>query len=919
MIATYRLQLNPEFGFEEARSQLPYLRRLGVSHLYLSPITQAAQGSTHGYDVTDHNRVRDELGGRDGFEALREAAVREGIGLILDIVPNHAGVGPHNEAWQNLLAYGPESQHALTFDVDWDPPKRELRGKMLLPFLGRPYGEALDEGEIVLLYREGYLYAGYFENRFRLSPATYPLFLEALLPELERQEGYFDLLELRDLYSRLGPGDREKAEALKARLEQNLSGVDLEPVLAKFRGERLHEMLESQFWRLAYWKTAGDEINYRRFFDVNGLVALRMEEPAVFWEAHRLLGELLLEEGVHGLRVDHVDGLVDPHSYLEALATLGAKNVWVEKILAPGEVLPEEWPVEGTTGYEFMNDVLRLLTHPAGESTLLQTYRQFCDGVVPYREEVVRCKRLVMETSLAGELTRLTNMLYRLSEGDYHTRDFTKSALRSALTNVIATFDRYRTYLPFDEEEARESLKLAVWEAKRLAQNTETSIYDYVMHCLCDSFDDGREEVRKAFVGRFQQYTAPVAAKGVEDTAFYRYVPLAALNEVGGEPDHFTVDFQAFHSRARFRQHRYPHNLLATATHDHKRGEDTRMRLAVLSELADEWREAVGRLNDRAQRYWRESNRLGAPRISQRDAYLLFQHLAALWVGERPESLGLRLQVYMQKAIREAKQHSSWIDPDEGYESAVAEFIEALVGDEEIEAILAPLAVDLARYGFRNSISQQVLKLTTPGVPDIYQGAELLDLSLVDPDNRRPVDFAERNEMLAELASAEETDGELLNEWLESCEPRLKILLLQRLLCFRREHQELFEGSYRPLDTEDMTPDSGASHLIAYTREAGKEQLLVLVPRFPVTLERAGGWRDAELVVPEDLTGEWQELLTGARTTFGEALPLGGFPFLPAVLYRQEEGRANGSDLVQQTDEQGRSDGFRRDELGSRT
>ena len=885
MIATYRLQLTPEFGFAEVREQLPYFERLGVSHLYLSPITEATGGSVHGYDVTDHNSVRSEFGGREGFEALREAALAHGLELLLDIVPNHAGVGPYNEAWQDLLAYGPDSVHAQRFDVDWDPPKRELRGKLLLPFLGRPYGEALDAGEIGLGYADGYFHAEYFDNRFRLSPATFATLLESILPALERQEGYFDLLELQGLYSDLRPGDRERAEALKGRLERALTDVDAVAQLATIGPERLHDLLERQYWRLAYWKTAGDEINYRRFFDVNGLVALRMEEPSVFLESHRLLGELLLEEGVHGVRVDHVDGLVDPHSYLDSLAALGARNIWVEKILAPAETLPRAWPVKGTTGYEFMNDVVRLLVHPDGEQPLRQAYRQFVGDVVPYHEEVVRSKRLVMETSLSAELTRLTNMLYRLSEADYHTRDFTLSALRSALTDVIATFGRYRTYLPHEAEEAEEVITLAVSEAKRLAQNTETSVHDFIYRCLSGDLEDRLEQMRASFLGRFQQYTAPVAAKGVEDTAFYRFVPLAALNEVGGEPDQFTVELQAFHSRARFRQHRYPHNLLATATHDHKRGEETRMRMAVLTELADEWQQTLSRLDEVRQRHLRESTGLGGARVSAHDSYLLYQHLVTLWVGERPASLAPRLQAYMLKAIREAKQHTSWIDPDERYENAVAEFVNGTVCDEEVAAIIEPLAALLARHGYANSVSQLVLKFTTPGVPDIYQGTELPDLSLVDPDNRRPVDFDARHRLLDEL------DGETappLAEWLRAHDHRLQLLVLRRLLALRRERPELLEGSYHPLDTTELLPAEFAPHLIAYLRETTSEQLLVLVPRYPAALERAGGWGRAHLELPCELRGsEWREVLSGQGVELSQRQEVERLPFLPAVLHRR--------------------------------
>ncbi|HEX7002876.1 MAG TPA: malto-oligosyltrehalose synthase [Trueperaceae bacterium] len=891
MIATYRLQLTPDFGFSQVQQHLPYFRRLGVSHLYLSPITEAVSGSSHGYDVIDHNSVRAQFGGREGFESLRRAAHAEGLGLLLDIVPNHAGVGPHNEAWQDLLAYGPESPHAKTFDVDWDPPKAELRGKLLLPFLGRPYGEALDEGEIRVEFADGYFHAVYFDNRFRLSPASYAPLLEAILPALERQQRYFDLLELQGLYADLLPPDRERAEALKGRLEQALGGLDIEKPLGRFEGSELHELLERQYWRLAYWKTAGDEINYRRFFDVNGLVALRMEEPSVFLESHRLVGELLLEEGVHGVRVDHVDGLVDPHSYLDSLSALGARNIWVEKIVAPGETLPLEWPVAGSTGYEFMNDVLRLLIQPAGEEPLRQSYRQFSEDSSSYAEVVVESKRLVMGTSLSAELTRLTNQLYRISERDYHTRDFTLSALRSALMDVIAAFGRYRTYLPHDRDEAEQVLTLAVSEAKRLAQNTETTVHDFVLACLIGERDGALERLRSSFLGRFQQYTAPVAAKGVEDTAFYRFVPLAALNEVGGEPDHFTVEAQAFHSRARFRQHRYPHNLLATATHDHKRGEDTRMRLAVLSELSEEWQETLARLDELSGRRLRESTGLGGPRVSATERYLLYQHLLALWDGEQPATLAPRLEEYMRKAVREAKQQSSWIDPDERYEAAVVELVGKTVCDPEIAHLVEPLAGRLARFGFANSISQLVLKLTTPGVPDIYQGTELPDLSLVDPDNRRPVDFEKRKLMLDQITRP---DALPLREWLSTCDPRLKLFALHRLLSLRAEHPALLEGSYRPLEARELLPEEVASHLIAFVREAGEEQLLVLVPRFLATLERSGGWGATVLRAPVDLVGDdWTEVLGRKQVVLSDATELREIPFLPAVLYRRRPADAS--------------------------
>ncbi|MDX1546112.1 MAG: malto-oligosyltrehalose synthase, partial [Rhodothermales bacterium] len=575
MIATYRLQLTPAFGFAEVEALVPYFQRLGVSHLYLSPITEARPGSEHGYDVSDHNTVRAEYGGREGFEQLRAAAHAAGLAILLDFVPNHAGVGTHNAYWQDVLAHGPHSAHAHVFDIDWDPLKETLRGKVLLPFLGRPYGDVLDDDELGITFEDGRFYAAYYDNAFALSPLTYATLLDAVLDEHERADAYFDLKEVRDAYAALQPDEVHKAEALRRRLEPLAEALDLAAPLAAFRGERLHALLERQYWRLAYWKTAGYEINYRRFFDINGLVGLCMEDDRVFWEAHTLLGELLAEDGVDGVRIDHIDGLFDPHGYLDHLRDLGARHVWVEKILAPGETLPEAWPVEGTTGYEFMNDAMGVLLWQDGMAALERTYRRFVPEAEPYEEEVYESKRLVMESSLSSELFRLAYALNRLSEADYHTRDFTLEALREALAEIVAAFDRYRTYLPYNEDEARAVVREAVYRARQRAVAFEPSVFDFVRRVILGEVREDLRERQRAWTGRFQQYTAPVAAKGVEDTAFYRYLPLVALNEVGGEPAPAGTPPQAFHARARFRAQRYPRTLVATATHDHKRGEDT--------------------------------------------------------------------------------------------------------------------------------------------------------------------------------------------------------------------------------------------------------------------------------------------------------------------------------------------------------
>jgi (1->4)-alpha-D-glucan 1-alpha-D-glucosylmutase len=872
--ATYRLQLTPEFGFAELQELLPYFQKLGVSHLYLSPITEAKAGSSHGYDVIDHNEVRAEFGGREGFEALREAAVEHGLRLLLDFVPNHAAVGPANALWQDVLAYGPFSPYAATFDIDWHPLKPELEQKILLPFLGGPYGEVLDGGKIDVTYEENRFYARYGEHRFALCPATYGPLLEVLAPRVPTTR-QAELAALQESYTELARSEREKAEVLQARLEEVLAG--LEPTLEDFKGAALHELLERQFWRLAYWKTAGHEINYRRFFDVNELVALRMEEDEVFARSHRLLSELLAEEGVDGVRIDHVDGLFDPQGYLEALAAVGAEKAWVEKILASGEILPESWPVRGTTGYEFLNDVLRVLIPPEG-AALRQAYARFTGRAVLYGDVVHDSKLLTMETSLAGELTRLSYELYRLSEADYHSRDFTLEALREALAEIIAAFPRYRTYLPHGQEEAEGVIWQAVAEAKRRTPALDPSIYDFIARYLLTSAPDN--EAQRRFLGRFQQYTAPVAAKGVEDTAFYRYYPLVALCEVGGDADTFSASPQAFHSRARFRAHRYPENLLATATHDNKRGEDTRMRLAVLGELDDEWQTGLDALHGEAQRYRSLTTPVGAETVHPEDEYFFYQHLLALWgQPELPE----RLQQFMQKALREAKLRSSWINPNEAYEQAVAEFIEHMLTSGAAAEIATPLAHKLAAFGFKNSLVQLVLKVTTPGVPDFYQGSELLDLSLVDPDNRRPVDFAERRGLLEELSEMlEHPQMPTLQTWLKESDPRLKLYFTVKLLRFRLEHNSLFQGSYVPLEPTGAHADN----LLAFAREEGAEQLVVVTGRFFVEL--AEGWEDTGLEIPEDFRGPgWREVLTGRACDLAEHFSPTELKLPAAVFFRK--------------------------------
>ena len=891
MTATYRLQLTPEFGFAEVEALVPYLRELGVSHLYLSPITEARPGSTHGYDVIDHNSVREAFGGREGFESLRETAVEAGLGLVLDFVPNHAGVGPANEAWQDVLAYGRHSAYAHHFDVDWTPLKPELQGKILLPFLGTTYGAALDDGEITLTYEDGRFAAAYYEHRFALSPRTYPPILDALLPAYERTEAYFDLQELRDAFADLAPDARERAEALCRRLEAVDVPFDAETLNDALDRPALHELLEDQHWRLAYWKTAGREINYRRFFTINDLVGLRMEDEDLFWGAHRLLGDLLAEDGVDGVRIDHVDGLFDPHEYLDRLRDLGADRIWVEKILAPGETLPDDWPVEGTTGYDFLNDAMGVLLHDDGEDALNRIYRRTVPDAASFDEHVYHSKSLVIGQTLTSELSRLAYGLDRLSEADYHTRDVTLTALREALKEVVAALDRYRTFLPYDEETAHEVIDEALHRARRRNPAAEPTVFDFVERAILGALREDLQADQRAWVGRFQQYTGPVAAKGIEDTAFYRYNRLTALNEVGGDPGTFGTHDHAVHARNRFRAREYPESLLTTATHDHKRGADTRLRLLALAEVPDRWGEIVPVLDAVGDEY------RGAHGPSRNDAYLFYQTLAALWCddtgtprrGDARTDLADRLASYVVKAAREAKQQTSWINPNEDYEADLDAFVRGVTTDAKTPDLLDDVSGTLAEAGFATRLSQLTLKGTAPGVPDVYRGTEGADLSLVDPDNRRPVDWARRRSALDDLAPLlDDPSPDAVRSLFDGPDPRAYLYLTARLLRWRRAHPELAAAK----GYADLSPTGeGQDDWFAFARFTGPEDapdaaLLTVVARHPLTRDPDA---PATLPLPDPLADRtWTDVLTGASLDAASAIDVQSVPAPPVAVLVSE-------------------------------
>lgn len=871
---TYRLQLSAAFDFAAARGIVPYLAALGVSHLYLSPIWAARPGSSHGYDVVDHTRINSELGGEAAFDSLVEAARAHGLGLILDCVPNHMGVGYENPWWCDVLTWGEASPYRDYFDIDWQPGEPTLAGKVLLPILGDHYGRVLEDGLLRLDLDGGRLVVRYWEHTLPLHPRETADLIEPALT-LARGRGDDDAVTLladlqhqsrqisrrRERVSRQRRrADRDRADQTARRLAHARQDPAVEDALAGAlahftpkseadndgrAADRLHRLLERQAYRLAFWRLAAQEINYRRFFDINDLAGLRMEEPALFDAAHRKVVELVGDGRADGVRLDHIDGLFDPAAYLVRLkraltrAAPNAPSVHVEKILGHGERLRPDWPVDGTTGYEVLNLLHGLQVDPAGRRPLITVWRDLVSPPYDFHGETVAAKRLIMATSLAAELNVLAGELNRIAKRSRFTRDYARQSLRDALAGVIAHFPVYRTYVAAKgaSEDDRAIIKRAVDRARRTATTPDLSIYDFVEAVLTtDAATTPWAGARPAeivrFARRFQQYTGPVTAKAVEDTAFYRWFPLVSLNDVGGEPDQFGTPPETFHAANAERLAHWPRALMATATHDHKRGEDVRARLAVLSERPQDWGRAV-------RRWFRLADALVAttedgPAPSAADRWLFFQTVVGAWPLDltADDEGGLaafadRLKGYMEKAVREAKRRTSWAVNDAAYEAAVHDFVDAALDPAQSPRLIeemASFADTIAAPGAVNGLAQTALKLAIPGVPDIYQGTEGWDLSLVDPDNRRPVDYAARAHALDQLV---ERGGwaELVADWRDG---RIKQAVAARLLALRRDDPELFaEGAYEPLTAAGAM----AEYVLAFRRSRDDRALVVAVPR----------------------------------------------------------------------------------------
>jgi (1->4)-alpha-D-glucan 1-alpha-D-glucosylmutase len=913
-VATYRVQFTKDFDFARCQDILDYLAALGVSHIYASPIFRARPGSTHGYDVCDHREINPELGGETGFRTLAAAAAKRGIGWIQDIVPNHMAVSGENRMLVDVLENGPSSRYYQSFDIDWDHPYESIKGRMLAPFLGNFYGRVLEAGEIGIGFDADGFFVRYYDLRFPLRIDSYvrlltlglgrlraktgrdsPEFIKLLgvlytiksLPaEDSRDERYDQIFFVKQMLFELF----EQSASVRAHILANLALANgtAETGEGEDRRALLESLLAEQYFRLSYWKVAGEEINYRRFFSINDLISLRVEEEAVFRQSHGKLFELVREGLFSGLRVDHIDGLYDPARYLRRLReAVGDVYLVVEKICVAGEPLPAFWPVAGSTGYDFMNAVCGLYVDTTREKAFARIYAGFTGRRQRPEDVVVWKKRRIIETHMYGDVENLARLINAVSSLDRQGFDITLRSTKRALTEVLAHFPVYRTYIspgairPADIDYVRTAIRRAKRHNADLAYEL-----DFLERFLLLQYDANLSDEQKAqwtrFAMRFQQVSGPLMAKGVEDTAFYVLNRLLCLNEVGGEPGRFGQTPQAFHEAMTARARQWPRAMSATATHDAKRGEDARLRLAALSELPDAWRGALAkfyRINLR-----RKTPLSDRPAPDKNDEYLLYQTLLGHY-PDRPEDLpgfGGRLAAYFVKAVREGKEHSTWLSPDLEYEKTLTDFAAMLLDeapDSAFMGVFLPLCRRLTRIGYSYGLAQVVLKAACPGVPDIYQGVECWDLSFVDPDNRRPVDFLVREKTLGELDAAFAADPvALCHRLLASPEDGcIKLFTLWRALAARGADPELFTvGAYAPA----AFAGSLAGNAFGFWRAFEGRMALAVVPWRIADLGAAQGsfvlgeaWEDARVADLPEGWGPLTDVMTG-RTFSGEGLML---------------------------------------------
>jgi len=928
--ATYRLQFNRDFTFADATRIIPYLRNLGISHVYASPILKARAGSQHGYDIVDHGVLNPEIGDASDFAAFVDALQCHGMGLILDIVPNHMGVGSDdNTWWLDVLENGEASNYAAYFDIDWHPLNPALHNKILLPFLGDHYGTVLEQGELTLALDpdKGTFSVRYFEHLFPIDPRSYPRILAFRSTRPAQHAGMTResrkaLAALCDAClslprrTELSAAQRRKRHQGSMACKRRLAWLcrsdpqvraSLDAVIIHFNGtpgesksfDPLHRLLEAQAYRLAYWEVAADEINYRRFFDVNDLAGIRMENSEVFAATHRLVRQLLGAGRINGLRIDHPDGLSDPYRYCRDLQHLAGTAragtgqetdngvyLLVEKILASYEHLPPDWPVAGTTGYETAHLLNGLFVYPESEPQLTRLNRRYSDQAQGFDELLYGRKMLIMRSMLSSELSVLANLAASIARANRYTRDFTVQSLRTALAEVVACFPVYRTYIARERisEPDRRYIRWAVAQAKKCSPAADIQIFEFIESLLLlgrlTGYSSRVQRQMVQFALRFQQYTAPVMAKGMEDTALYAYNRLVSLNDVGFDPRTFGISIRAFHHANCERLDNWPKSMVTTSTHDSKRAGDVRARINVLSETPDAWRQHLAR--------WSRINRSRKHRVdaalapSRNDEYLLYQTLLGTWPVEALDAAGLaafreRIGNYMLKAIRESKLHTAWINPNREYEDAMQHFVDALLAAPGHNAFLAdfePFLQGVLRYGLLNSLSQTLLKLTVPGIPDIYQGNELWAFNLVDPDNRRPVDYDHRRTQLQALVAASQNDPDLqglLRDMLDHIEDgRAKLYLVWQTLNLRRRYRGVFlEGEYLGLETTGQQ----AEHLCAFARRLDHRVVLVVAPRWFARLATRSdgfppgspGWNETRVECPEGTRGGYRNILSGER------------------------------------------------------
>jgi (1->4)-alpha-D-glucan 1-alpha-D-glucosylmutase len=849
-VATYRLQFHKGFTFEHARALLPYLRDLGISDVYSSPIFLAGPESTHGYDICGFDQINPNLGSQDDFDKLTGEIRGMGMGLLVDMVPNHMGSHQANCWWIDVLKKGPGSNFSAYFDIDWNPPNPLLKGKVLLPVLGDHYNTVLERGELKLIFEFGSFYLAYFDKRFPVSAESESAFLSKHLNDSNRAAF--------------------------------LAEINGHPGIPASFGD-LHRFIDLQHYRLAYWRVGPHEINYRRFFDVTELVSVRVESDKVFQDTHRFLFDLMRTDQVTGLRIDHPDGLRDPIKYFLSLHSHGKIYVLAEKILSDTERLPEDWPIHGTTGYDYLVLQNALFVQSENEAAFTEIYKSITGSQEDFSTLAFRSKQDVLDQMFIAEVNALTTRLKTLSTYCRVGRDFTYADFHNAIIDFIAAFPVYRTYLTEQTSQLSfselKAIEHGLAEAKKRSNASDAGAIEFLARILSLSFppdfSEAQQSEAREFIIRFQQLSGPATAKGLEDTAFYRYARFVSLNEVGGNPGQFGISPREFHVHNLHNLQKWPHSMLATSTHDTKRGEDTRARLNVLSEMPSEWHMKVSEWMDLNKRQQKDS----APAPS--DEYLLYQVLVGTWTSnlDLPAYIE-RIQGYMLKATREAKNHTAWTEPNAQYESATKEFIASVLSSSKFTESLSAFAEGIAFFGALNSIAQVVLKCTSPGIPDFYQGTEHWDLTLVDPDNRRPVDYELRKKLLAEVRNTK--PAELLKDWQSGA---IKTFTVAHLLRIRREHPPLRDGDYNPIEASGLK----SNHIIAFSRTTDDSTILVAVPRFHRTLTQeqrklpeAKHWGDTHLKFPA--ANRFENLFTGEQISGLAAADL--FATFPAAILR---------------------------------